>query len=101
MTWMSREQKNNPLKSIKRVELEDEDSRRFDPENTYGGKYCNNFKNGIWKLFPFHKVFVCVNDLINHIAQDTENIFVNTTHKEDWVFYHNVLLQLTNTETAE
>jgi len=44
---------------------------------------------------------VCNIDLIEHIVQETKNVFKGTTCEETHFFYHDALSQMTNKETQE
>ena len=41
---------------------------------------------------------MCITDLIEHIVQETKNVFKGMTCEETCLFYHDALLQMMNKE---
>lgn len=47
------------------------------------------------------KKYCCITKLVTHIIEESQKMFDGTTHEKDWMFYHDALIQLTNTDTVE
>ena len=46
------------------------------------------------------KSHVSVKDLVLHTMRDSAEVFKGTTHEDDWVFYHDALVQMTDKATV-
>lgn len=61
--------------------------------------YGDDWEAYMWKTSPYHKGFMCVKKLVHHIMKETQNMFIGTTHENDFLVYHDALSQMTSKET--
>ena len=45
------------------------------------------------------KLFTCITKMVDHMFEETKKTFMNTTHKEDWMLYHDSLSLMTAKES--
>ena len=46
------------------------------------------------------KQYVCIRDLVQHIHDQTKEVYLGTSHENDWFFYHDALKQMTAKSTV-
>jgi hypothetical protein len=68
-------------------------------ENPYKSLYADDWmkKIGASKFLSHYR---CITDLVQHIHDETKNMYEGTEHEDDWLFYHDALSLMTAKDTV-
>ena len=88
---------NQALDSLDSVAPELIDHRKT--INPYESKYGEQWQVRI-KTAALLSSFVCITDLVEHIVSESAKAMQGTSHKQDWVFYHDALSLMTAKDTV-